>query len=345
VDENTRVLSSEAGGRALCELVLDPGRVVPVLALTCRPGESEPALKVGEVRERIGLDIPIYVLRGRKVERVLAAGLPEHFEVRDGAARVWWPGVNPTDTDFFEHPLVLNRRGEYGERELARIEEELFPPLEDLDSDLPLEERARFVEHRRVIEERRRVRAEQRARVLESELVRLRRRLQRYEPDRAADEEEEGTVGEGLLVLGEEIPPADEPPAGAEGELWERLDGLIVQQYRRALSEAERDEWPLRRYVYGPGFLESVKRRSIPTPLGRIARVCAMIACGRAPGVPGLGVHALRDGTGGQLVRGDGGKGWRVKLQDRSGGPRLHYWTLPDGTVVFDAVGDHDLTP
>jgi hypothetical protein len=341
VDENTRVLTVGLGVRALCEHLLDPARTLPVLVLTCRGGSPAPALKVREVRERVGPDVPIYVVRGLEAERVLAEGLPERFEVRNGAARIYWPGLTVTDTDSHEHPVILGRRGEYGERELARIEEELFPAVDFLEPELPAEKGLAFAEQCRRIAERRLHRSEQQARALRVELRRLRRR------EREQDGEDPEGDGEGEGLLDVDVLLDDEPLPGIGGELSERLEGLIGEQHRKALgSPAGLEDWPLGRYSFGPAFFESVEQRTIPTSLERIAWASAMIACGRAPHIPGLEVHPLTTGVGGgQILREDGAKGWRAVLQHRAGGPRLHYWTLPDGSVEFDAVGDHELTP
>ncbi len=79
-------------------------------------------------------------------------------------------------------------------------------------------------------------------------------------------------------------------------------------------------------------------------PIERIAWVCAMVACRRAARLRGIDTHPLLVGNAGvQIVRGDGGKGWRCSLKrNASGGPRLHYWVLPDGTTEFADIGNHE---
>jgi hypothetical protein len=72
-----------------------------------------------------------------------------------------------------------------------------------------------------------------------------------------------------------------------------------------------------------------------------------MIAAGRAPELPGLDVHQLRTGKGGndpQRTRPrDGATAWRCALKtDSPSAPRLHYWSLPTGAVEFAKVGSHD---
>jgi hypothetical protein len=59
----------------------------------------------------------------------------------------------------------------------------------------------------------------------------------------------------------------------------------------------------------------------------------------------GCDVHQLRKGDGGnapQWERTDGARAWRCNLRIASGGSRLHYWLLADGTVEFASVNLHD---
>lgn len=76
----------------------------------------------------------------------------------------------------------------------------------------------------------------------------------------------------------------------------------------------------------------------------RIARVCAMVACRRAAQT-GSEPHPLRRNpspTAPQWERADGATAWRCALKGSAGGPRLHYWQLPDGTIEFALVVAHD---
>jgi len=127
-------------------------------------------------------------------------------------------------------------------------------------------------------------------------------------------------------------------------DLGGQLHMLICAAWTQALSPADRAAQPLARYVLSEGLLASVSARRVDVPVSRIAWVCAMVACGLAPRLRGLEPHPLLTGNAGaQLVRRDDGKGWRCNLKrNASGGPRLHYWVLPDGRIDFTAVGAHD---
>jgi hypothetical protein len=71
-----------------------------------------------------------------------------------------------------------------------------------------------------------------------------------------------------------------------------------------------------------------------------------MVACGKASRSPGLQPHALRRGGGGgsdpQRKRADGARALRCNLKNAAGGPRLHYWIQPNGTVEFASLASHD---
>ena len=144
--------------------------------------------------------------------------------------------------------------------------------------------------------------------------------------------------------------PAQPEPAArvarAEPQnIEERLHTLISLQWAQALQRADHDAHPLGRYLLGEEFLKGIVARNVDAPLERIAWVCAMVACGLAPAHNSLKPHPLLTGNAGtQLVRAcDGAKGWRCSLKRGTyGAPRLHYWILPDGTIEFTAIGNHD---
>jgi hypothetical protein len=129
----------------------------------------------------------------------------------------------------------------------------------------------------------------------------------------------------------------------ASGNTEAKLHRLISREWLRALTSAEdRARFPPGGYVFGPKFIKSVEE--LPsTPLVRIAFVCAMVASGRAQGMPGLEPHKLRIGgspSGLQVVReDDGAKAWICRLLG-PGATRLHYWAMP-GLTEFATVRNH----
>lgn len=119
----------------------------------------------------------------------------------------------------------------------------------------------------------------------------------------------------------------------------------IHQAWLRTTTPADRERYPWREPRFGPDFAPSL-RRVHGVARKRLAEVCADVVCGRAPERPGLELHPLRTGDGGdapQRVRADGAKAYRVALQVHSpSARRLHYWLLPDSHVEFAKVVYHD---
>src|ERR1700722_10646121 len=141
---------------------------------------------------------------------------------------------------------------------------------------------------------------------------------------------------------------------------------LIVQQWTKTLrGPYDWGDWPLARYTLGEGVLSAAERyadastRCASSAVERLAWVCAMIACGRAARLSSIQTHprgvdrgeAHLNGSreprfagaeGSQLVRADGALAWRCNLErDVIGGPQLHYWTHPSGSIEFEAVYGH----
>jgi hypothetical protein len=126
----------------------------------------------------------------------------------------------------------------------------------------------------------------------------------------------------------------------------EALDVLIVQQWTKTLrGPYDWGDWPLARYTLGAGVLSAAERYAsgstscTSSAVDRLAWVCAMVACGRAPRLRSIELHPRGDGEQ-QLVRADGARAWRCNLErDALEGPQLHYWIHPSGLVEFESVG------
>lgn len=114
------MVSCTAAVRALCEEIRDPSRTYPVVGLTSRRGEGEPALAAVEVHALVGDDVPIYFIPTGRPTVTLKWLLPERLNVFGGAARVWWPGVS-VDSDPAAHPLIYDPHGVYGRRSIEEL--------------------------------------------------------------------------------------------------------------------------------------------------------------------------------------------------------------------------------
>jgi hypothetical protein len=127
----------------------------------------------------------------------------------------------------------------------------------------------------------------------------------------------------------------------------EALDVLIVQQWTKTLrGPYDWGDWPLARYTLGEDVLRAVERRASGSTrcadpaATRLAWVCAMVACGRAPRLRSIAPSPLGGAADAeQLVRADGARGWRCNVErDAPNGPQLHYWVHPGGLVEFETI-------
>lgn len=323
-------VTSERLANALAAEVLNPDRYFPIICLTACAGEHTPALDPGQVRAIVGPHIPIYVITKFFLMMKLANRLPPRLGVLSGAARVWWPEVTQESVSA-EHPRFFDpaKRDTVadGYRRLASEFHVPEHPELTIEQQLILSERGRAKEERRRAVEQRL--AEQHRDRAE------RRRGDRHTPP-APHASTEGP--EHTLHL---APPAEQGLLDPE----QRLHILIAFEWTQAQSSpADRHEHPLGRYTFGRQFLRSVQRKPAGVDMNRVARICAMVACKRAAQA-GCEPHPLRQGpspTAPQWQRADGATAWRCALKGGPGGPRLHYWQPPDGTIEFASVVVHD---
>jgi hypothetical protein len=125
---------------ALCADILRPERNYPIVGLTCRTREYTPALDPERVREVVGPNVPIYVIEQREA-RVAFGLLPDRLAAYNGAARVWWPGVDE-DAEPSWHPLIYDSTGSYGDDVIARLAHEFEVQSHDTIGLTPREQAA-----------------------------------------------------------------------------------------------------------------------------------------------------------------------------------------------------------
>lgn len=324
-------VTSERQVSALAAQVLNEDRYFPIICLTARVGERAPALDPARVREIVGPHIPIYVITRFFLMMKLGKLLPSRLAVQSGAARVWWPEVTHESMSA-EHPRFFDPTKRDTEDDgYGRLAAEFRVP----------EQPELTVEQQLVLSERGRAKEERQRRTVERRLADLRHsRAERGRGDRHT----RSARGSGSNELERTLHLA---PAAEQGILdpEQRMHILIAFEWTQAQSSpVDRHEHPLGRYIFGRQFLRSVQRKPAGVSWGRIARVCAMVACRRATQA-GSEPHPLRQGPGPsapQWQRADGAAAWRCAVKAGRGGPRLHYWQLPDGTIEFASVVVHD---
>lgn len=290
-----------------------------VVGLTSRHGQDRPALSPAAVRAIVGPTVPIYLICWR-VTISLQKRLPNDLHVFGGAARIWWPMPKP-DRRPASHPLVYDGSGEYGAAALTDLEcayHASRPPSRQSEQQL----------------RRERDNAEGRARGLASQVSELTQDRDQVAPEITTHRRTEADTR------------ADDDFETILIDTERKLHLMICEQWYDASSgRTSREQYPLGRYIIASRLIADLHEHEVGVPLHRLGWVMAMVASGRAPAILGLSVHPLVTGTGraSQLIRArDGAKGWRCTLAHISGGPRLHYWILPNGVIEFEAVGYHD---
>jgi len=313
--------------------VLDPERTQAIVLLTSREGEREPAIDPEEVAKLIDGDARLCFMESGPMTRQLEELLPRKLAVFGGAARIWWPGTSES-SDPYDHPLVHDRYDVYGtrtEKFLGRRWQE-GPPGDVAP-----------VEPELVVAKRDRDRAQERQERAEAEASELREKNRALAERLAAAEAS-------LHAARQAARSARQAQARKPVELDRagELHVLIARSWADALTEHDRVEHPLGAYRFGSRFLEGVGTVAGATD-ERVAWVCAMVACGRAPEIDGLDLHHLRTGAGGtdpqRRRESDGAVAWRCSVKTRQpSAPRLHYWVIPGGLIEFADVVKHDDT-
>ncbi len=330
-DRRTYRATSPEAVAELARRILDPERAIPIVGLTSRAGEAQPALDHADVLETLEGALELAAIPTGTPTRHLAELIPSHCEVYGGAARIWWPGFNP-NSDPRDHPLVLDRHGVYGSQALEHLSRawtngppEIEKELDDRDRELALlrdrserseatigdlAERVRELEQQLDQAESRRKEAEDRAREV--------RRIAASAPHPSTDTTDSGDPDAAFL-------------------------GRVFDGYLRSTTAADRTTHPLSPVVVGQEFCETLRKVDIDE--NRVAFVVALLLSNRLS--QNFESHPLRAGRGGEDPQrqrpADGALAWRVSVKRNSpSAPRLHYWRHPDGLIELASVAVHD---
>lgn len=326
-------IQDEEALRSLVERLLDPKRVTPIVALSSRAGEREPAISPEEARQAIGDGPEIVSLPTGPLTFLLAELLSNELGVFGGAARIWWPGLT-VESHPLDHPLIYERHGVYGTKAIKRLGDSYVqrdyadPPRAGADArvDLLKEQLSRS---EAAIAELREALADRTARMskLQEALESARQRARDLSAVKSA--ESNGT-------------PNGRLPGGSAEDLFLRQ---LFEAWIADTTTDDRRERPLSPFSLGKEFLGSIA--GVEIPVERVARACSWIASRKGPDAGGLRPHAFREGRGGEdpqrRRKSDGALAWRAALKVGSpAAPRLHYWSRPDGVIEFASVNFHD---
>ncbi len=346
------LVQNHAEVQELAEVVLDPGREELVVVLSSRAKEQWPPLDVNDVRAIVGPGARIYVLPTGGLSLDLNERLPGRLTPYNGSVGAWLPGFGP-ESDLREHPIVFDPTGEYGLRALRQLAYGLRDALlvRDVEGQADPWLAYRSLQLVRVKDEadlkihglqeqlsqalEERDEAAQRARDESEEAVKRARKDRDQAIQRERDAERRLRIAERDRGASQ---VSDHDPEGA-------LRILILERWLETLSDRERTEHPLGRYVLGAGFVRSAEELS-QVVRDRLAFVCAMIACervgdlaavARSPLPQNSDAHYDHDSPNGNQ------SAWQCSLTrlDSQTPPAVRYLQLADGTVEFTGMGGY----
>lgn len=320
-------ISDENGVERLARDLLDHERSYPIVCLTSRQREDQPALDAAAVAAMLGDRARLCFLPDGPLTRRLATLLPPKLAVFGGAARIWWPGLDER-SDPYDHPLIQDRYRVYGELVLERLQAAW-------ERGAPIASQSVY-DQERLIALRDRDEARERADRLAAKVYTVERERDTYRTRALAAE----------ARLRQRPTPAEKvspQPHVLDPDAELRVE--IAREWTLAFPRGDRDRHPMAPYRFGADFIDDACALATEHRK-RLPWVCAMILTGTAQDLAGLKLHPLRQGPGGddpQRVRTDGAKAWRCALKVHTpGAPQLHFWSLLDGSFEFATVGHHD---
>jgi hypothetical protein len=154
-DAGLVVVRDKRALQGMVDFILSPERPCPVVGLAVSEKPSVPVLSYDAVQSVTGPVVQVYFVAQNALLGRLERSLDRKFALPEGAARVWWPGVQKRSNSA-DHPIVVGLEGE-GEEELlvefARLFELSRPHVR---RELKLTERARVLAEQELADARRR---------------------------------------------------------------------------------------------------------------------------------------------------------------------------------------------
>jgi hypothetical protein len=278
----------------------------------------------GRLRALLDPRVRVFFLESHGMRARLEQRLGPRLALTDGI-RIWWPGVTQ-GSDPRDHPRVVVQKSEAATLQAFAVAlDKSRPTLRSLRAQLNSTARQLTQTQRELhAAENDAKDANRAANTAKAELKQANKRLAALQA--AADT--------GIASIG-------------EMDSEQTLHIAITSEWLDALTAADRQAHPLGSYVFGPRFLTSVQDNRTVASLDRVARRCAMVACGLAEQLASLEPHPLKNvpqagGRHHKNEREDGARGWICRLRAGAGANRLVYWTHPGGRVEFDSVRSHD---
>ena len=120
------------------EVLLNPQRERPVVAVTTRPRTGSTWLEPTEVAAALKGAADVVCLETGEATWELAEVLPARLDVYGGAVRVWWPGLRE-DSNPYDHRLYIIHTAVQAQAVLRELVEKIVGPGEDAELAPPAE--------------------------------------------------------------------------------------------------------------------------------------------------------------------------------------------------------------
>ncbi len=104
------------------EVLLDPQRTVPVVAISTVPKTDHVWIQPQPLHDELGDSALVVIIETGDATWRLSGLLPDRLDVFGGAVRVWWPGLH-ADSNPYDHPLNLifdERKADNTRRQIVR---------------------------------------------------------------------------------------------------------------------------------------------------------------------------------------------------------------------------------
>lgn len=232
--------------------------------------------------------------------------VPEWMQTYNGSARIFSAGAEPHDPEEY-HPLITPRwEGDAdGERRIvATVTHLLRNPRRPVST-------------------------------LERQVAQLTKQVERLTDERDQARKKVGSKKSTGDAMADAPQVWNDPQAQFDWELYNTWLEMTP-------DGTDRETWPLRSYILGPQFLDSME--SVRTVKRRIIiRACVDVVTGRYREINSREAKHFGDRST-KVTRADGASGWRCAIVSKTpAAPRLMWWEIPPGDEVeLSLVAHHD---
>lgn len=319
----------------LVEEVLSPSRYRPLVVVSKASDTGRSRVDVEALAARLDEHANVAVIDLNQTNFAFNEQIPDAFCVYGGAVRLCWPYATSTDT-IDQHPLFLTRT----EADSAATIDQILRCLSDAgyltDPDTPAPEDSA-------------VEDEQQPEPVptDPQVDRLNTELARANNARAQLAAENTDLRKTVRSLSDQIETLQQRlrSTAVYSDPDQQLRHEIEYAYLHTYTEADRRQYPLASYTFGPDFLISVETLE-GIERDKVVSACVDVLTRRAWQINGRKARQLRAGPGGspyQVRASDNAAAWRCNLQTGTASARrLMWWEIPDGTIELALVAVHD---